>query len=62
MADIDIVPKRHSSTWMWVVLAIVVIGLIWWMTAGGTQNPTTTGSILPATIDLASAALPPTGQ
>jgi hypothetical protein len=31
MADIDIVPKRRSGTWMWVLLAVVLIALLIWM-------------------------------
>jgi hypothetical protein len=37
VADIDIVPKKRSSTWMWIVLAIVVIALLFWLLGGGTQ-------------------------
>jgi hypothetical protein len=30
MADIDVVPKDRSYTWLWVLLALVVIvALIW---------------------------------
>jgi hypothetical protein len=31
MADIDIVPKRRSSTWLWVLVAAVVVALLIWM-------------------------------
>jgi bacteriorhodopsin len=33
MADIDIVPKRRSSIWLWVVLAVIVIAAIVWLMA-----------------------------
>ena len=29
MADIDVVPKRRTSVWLWVILAIVVIAILW---------------------------------
>jgi bacteriorhodopsin len=29
MADIDVVPKRRTSMWLWVILAIVVIAILW---------------------------------
>jgi len=33
VADIDIVPKRKSSTWLWILLAIIVaIALMWVLT------------------------------
>ena len=37
MADIDVVPKHRSNTWVWIVLAIVVIGVLIWAFAGRTQ-------------------------
>ena len=29
MADIDVVPKRRTNLWIWVVLALVVIVVLW---------------------------------
>jgi cytochrome c-type biogenesis protein CcmH/NrfF len=29
MADIDVVPKRSSHLWMWIVIAIVLLAVIW---------------------------------
>ncbi len=29
MADIDIVPKHRSRTWLWIVLAIIIIAIVW---------------------------------
>jgi hypothetical protein len=29
MADIDIVPKRRTNTWIWIILAIVVLMVLW---------------------------------
>ena len=30
MADIDIVPKRRSSTWLWILMAIIVAVILMW--------------------------------
>jgi len=30
MADIDVVPKHHSMTWLWIVIAAVVVLALWW--------------------------------
>ena len=30
MADIDVVPKRRSLTWLWIVVAVVIVALILW--------------------------------
>jgi bacteriorhodopsin len=36
MADIDIVHKKRTSVWLWVVLAIVVLAVIvWWLATSG---------------------------
>ena len=40
MADIDIVPKHRSRTWLWVVLALIVVALLFWMMGGRTDAPT----------------------
>ncbi len=29
MADIDIVPKRRSRAWVWILLAIVIVVALW---------------------------------
>jgi hypothetical protein len=38
MADIDVVPKRGTKTWLWIVLALVVIAVLW-MLFGGQSSP-----------------------
>jgi len=30
MADIDIVPKQSSHTWVWIVLALMIAVLAFW--------------------------------
>lgn len=41
MADIDIVPKHRSYTWLWILLALVILAVLWWALAG--SNDVTTG-------------------
>lgn len=46
MADIDIVPKRRSATWIWIVLLIIVVAtLVWAMNRG--DNPARTRVTIP---------------
>jgi hypothetical protein len=35
MADIDIVPKRRTNTWIWIILAIVVLMVLWMLFGRG---------------------------
>jgi hypothetical protein len=28
MADIDVVPKRHTTVWVWVIVALVVAAVL----------------------------------
>jgi len=39
MADIDIVPKERSYTWLWIVLALVILGVLWYVLAGPGNQP-----------------------
>ena len=34
MADIDIVPKQRSYTWLWILLALVILAVLWLALAG----------------------------
>jgi len=43
MADIDVVPKHRSNTWVWILLAIVVAAILIWAFAG--RSRTTVGSL-----------------
>jgi amino acid transporter len=38
MADIDVVPKRSSHLWMWIILAIVLLAIIWAVTGSRTAS------------------------
>jgi len=33
MADIDVVPKRKTNVWLWVIVALLVIVALWFMFA-----------------------------
>ena len=40
MADIDVV-KKGSSSWLWIVIALVVLALILWFVMRGDPAPQT---------------------
>ncbi len=44
MADIDVVPKRRTNVWLWIIVALVVIVGLWM--AFGHSNPAATGELL----------------
>jgi len=48
MADIDVVPKRRSSTWVWILAAIVIIAVIAWAVMGR-RDASPAGALRPAT-------------
>jgi bacteriorhodopsin len=50
MADIDVVPKRRTNTWLWIVLAIVVLAILIWAFAGRTHTVTELRHGYPATV------------
>jgi hypothetical protein len=31
MADIDVVPKRKTSAWVWLLLALAIIAVLWFV-------------------------------
>jgi hypothetical protein len=55
MTDIDIVPKHRSRTWLWVLLAIVVLAVLWLMMSRGTTP--TTGLLAPTPAESTPAAV-----
>jgi hypothetical protein len=57
MADIDVVPKHRSLTWLWVLLAVIVIAVVWWALAGRTHNAT--GLLLTSPLASARVAVSP---
>jgi hypothetical protein len=50
MADIDVVPKRHTTVWVWVIVALVVVAavLFFLFPTGGDQTGPVSGSIAPS--------------
>jgi hypothetical protein len=34
MADIDVVPKRRTNIWLWIIVALAVIVVLWMMLGG----------------------------
>lgn len=46
MADIDIVQKKGSSIWLWVILIVVALALLFWFMTPGDTTPT--AQLLPA--------------
>lgn len=53
MADIDVVPKKRSRMWLWILAAIVVALIIWAIVAGMNQETPRMGSTLPALVPTA---------
>jgi len=45
MADIDVVPKRRTNVWVWIVLAIVIVAILW-IALGSRRTTTRTGHII----------------
>jgi hypothetical protein len=50
MADMDVVWKRRSNlTWLWIAIALVVIGALWFAFGGrGSQSTRTGHSAVPS--------------
>ena len=55
MADIDIVPKRRTNVWVWLIVAAVIALLLWMVLAGGDRAPNT-GLVQSPAAQLATAA------
>jgi hypothetical protein len=53
MADIDVV-KKSSHTWLWIVIAIAIVLALWFMMAGGSNEPRV-GSMIDGGQPLAAA-------
>jgi len=46
MADIDVVPKRRSLSWVWILAAIVIVAVILWAVMGN-RDTTPAGALAP---------------
>jgi hypothetical protein len=40
MADIDVVPKQRSNTWLWILLAIIAVAILVWLFAARPHTTT----------------------
>jgi len=38
MADIDVVPKRRTTMWVWIVLALAIIVVLWMVFGRGSST------------------------
>lgn len=38
MADIDVVPKRSTNLWLWIILALVLLAIIWAVMSNGASD------------------------
>jgi hypothetical protein len=38
MADIDVVPKRSTNLWLWIILALVLLAIIWAVMSNGSSD------------------------
>jgi len=59
MADIDVVPKRRSGLWLWIVLAIVVAVILWMVLANRTAPRTGRNVERPAAVSVTTTAAAP---
>ena len=46
MADIDVVPKHKSNTWLWWIVAAIIVAVILFMVLGGRSDGARTGELL----------------
>jgi len=46
MADIDVVPKHHNMTWLWIVIAAVVVLALWWALSRQGTTTSQTGQLM----------------
>jgi len=44
MADIDVVPKRRTGMWVWLLVAIAII-VVLWLAFGRSTTPRQTGRV-----------------
>lgn len=44
MADIDVVPKRRTGVWVWLLVAIAII-VVLWLAFGRSATPRQTGRV-----------------
>jgi hypothetical protein len=42
MADIDVVPRRRTNTWVWILLALVLVAALFMLVVAGRADASTT--------------------
>jgi outer membrane protein OmpA-like peptidoglycan-associated protein len=60
MAELDVQPKRRSSSWPWILLAILLLALILFLWRGCSNNNTVTTTTDSSTVT--AATMPANGQ
>jgi hypothetical protein len=60
VADIDVVPKKRSRMWLWILAAIVVALIIWAIVAGMRPGPQQMGVTGPPALAPAATLSPAT--
>lgn len=55
MADIDVV-KKSSNSWLWILIALVVLALVLWFVMGRSSVPQTGFQLYPSGSPLVAAA------
>ena len=50
MADIDVVPKRRTNAWVWILLALVILAVLMMLLIAGRADGSTTVQQLDLTI------------
>ncbi len=59
MADIDIVPKHRSYVWLWIIIAIIIVAIVWFLVSrSGTSGAPGVGLMTPSVKGAAVLAAP----
>jgi bacteriorhodopsin len=58
MADIDIVQKKGSSIWLWVVLVVLALAVLFWFMSGDPAPVTQLRDWGGAPVDVARSNIP----
>ena len=57
MADIDVVPKQRTNTWIWVLLAVIILAVLFFFLSAGRTDALTTLQQLEALPSLPNRAV-----
>ena len=56
MANIDVVPKRHTSVWVWVIAAVIVAVVLFLLFAMGGDETRPVSGLLGPSLSLTALA------